>query len=232
MNMKKKFDLNDFRGFFKAGNPSMMTAFDDIMTKKEAVQSPYILEEREMHVTQMDIFSRLMGERQVFFASEVDDYSASITIAQLLYLDSQSDTDITMYIMTGGGSCSAGLGICDTMNFIKSDIKTINVSMAASMGSLLLSSGTRGKRFSLPNASCLIHQPLIGGGGLSGPTADIMIEAKQMELLRERLFRYLAQRTGQPYEKIFEDARRDFWLNAEECKKYGIIDEIIETKMD
>ena len=120
--MKKKFDLNDFRGFFKAGNPSMMTAFDDIMTKKEAVQSPYILEEREMHVTQMDIFSRLMGERQVFFASEVDDYSASITIAQLLYLDSQSDTDITMYIMTGGGSCSAGLGICDTMNFIKSDI--------------------------------------------------------------------------------------------------------------
>ena len=191
MNMKKKFNLNDFRGFFKAGNPGMMTAFDDIMTKKEAVQSPYILEEGEMHVTQMDIFSRLMGERQVFFASEVDDYSASITIAQLLYLDSQSDTDITMYIMTGGGSCSAGLGICDTMNFIKSDIKTINVSMAASMGSLLLSSGTRGKRFS-----------------------------------------YLAQRTGQPYEKIFEDARRDFWLNAEECKKYGIIDEIIETKMD
>lgn len=222
--MKHEINMKeDFRKFYKSKHPFRMTAFDDIT----AQQTPYILEEREMRMTQMDVFSRLMAERQIFFSSQVDDDSASITIAQLLYLDSLGQDDITMYIMTGGGSCSAGLGICDTMDYIRSDVSTINVSMAASMGSLLLSCGTKGKRFSLPNASVLIHQPLIGGRGLSGPTADIMIEAEQMKLLRERLFRILSDRTGQPYEKILEDAARDFWLTAEESLKYGLVDKII-----
>ena len=224
-----KFDFKDFRNFFRSSNPGKMTAFDDIM-KKQNVQSPYILEEREMNVTQMDVFSRLMGERQIFFASEVTDNSASITIAQLLYLASVSNEDIIMYVLTGGGSCSAGMGIVDTMNYIKPDIKTINVGMAASMGSVILASGTRGKRCSLPNAMTLVHQPLINN--LGGPTADIMIEARQMELLRERLFRYLAQRSGQSYEKILEDAKRDFWLNAQETLEYGLIDQIIDIKLD
>lgn len=221
----------DFRKFYRSLHPFKMTEFDDRMATliPLGVQTPYILEEREMRATQIDVFSRLMAERQIFFSSQVDDNSASIIIAQLLYLDSLGEEDITMYIMTGGGSCSSGLGICDTMDFIKSDVSTINVSMAASMGSLLLACGTKGKRLSLPNASVLIHQPLIGGGGLSGPTADILIEAKQMELLREKLFRILASRTGQPYEKILEDAARDFWLTAEESLKYGIVDKIITT---
>ena len=215
--------MKDFRNFFRSRHPFKMTMFDDIVNQ----QAPYILEEREMRVTQMDVFSRLMAERQIFFSSQVNDDSASIIIAQLLYLDSIGNDDITMYIMTGGGSCSAGLGICDTMDYVKSDISTINVSMAASMGSLLLACGTKGKRYSLPNAQVLIHQPLISGS-LGGPTADIMIEAKQMELLRERLFRILASRTGQPYEKILDDAARDFWLTAEESLEYGVVDKIIK----
>lgn len=217
----------DFRKFFQSRHPYKMTMFDDIT--RQAYQTPSILEEREMRATQIDVFSRLMAERQIFFSSQVNDESASIVIAQLLYLDSIGNDDITMYIMTGGGSCSAGLGICDTMDYIKSDVATINVSMAASMGSLLLSCGTKGKRYSLPNAQVLIHQPLISGG-LGGPAADIMIEAKQMELLRERLFRILASRTGQPYEKILEDAARDFWLTAEESLAYGVVDKIIKRE--
>lgn len=222
---------NDFRKYYKSREPYNMTAFDDIISEVEAHQSPYILEERKMNVTQMDIFSRLMRERQIFFASPVTDESASITVAQLLYLDSISNEDIIIYIMSPGGSVHVGMGVIDTMHFIKSDIKTINAGIAASMGSLLLAAGTRGKRFSLPNATVLIHQPLISGG-ISGPAADIIIEAENLKIIRERLFKYLAQRTGQTYEKILTDAARDLWLSAEESKEYGVIDAIIATKLD
>lgn len=224
--------LKDFRSYFKSKNPYMMTGFDDYNKKHQALISPYILEERELHVTQLDVFSRLMMQRTIFFTGEVEDTIAAVTQAELLYLDGTGVGDINMYINSPGGSCSSGLGVVDTMNYVQSDVATINVGMAASMGSLLLVSGARGKRRSLPNAEVLIHQPLIGGHGISGPTDDITIEAEQMKMLKERLFKIIAQRTGQPYEKIVEDARRDFWLTAEAAKDYGCIDEIIKVKLD
>ena len=215
----------DFKKYYRSKYPYNMSILEDY--EKKATVSPYILEEREMHVTQMDVFSRLMAERQIFFTSAVTSETASIIVAQLMYLDSVSGDDIIMNILSPGGECSAGMSIVDTMGYINADVSTINIGMCASMGSCLLAAGKKGKRKSLPNASVLIHQPLISGGGISGPTADILIEAKQMELLRERLFKFLAIRTGQPYEKLCQDAQRDFWLNAEESLAYGIVDEII-----
>lgn len=190
----KEFDKKDYEKFVKSRYPNSSAI-------REMVQSPYILEEHEIRATSMDVFSRLLMDRQIFFSSAVSDESAAIVVAQLLYLDSIGDSDITMYVLSPGGSCSAGASIIDTMGFIKSDISTINVGMAASYGAVIAACGTRGKRLTLPNASYLVHAPLISGGGITGSTADILIEAKEMEKLRERLFKILSQRTGQAYEK-------------------------------
>ena len=190
--------------------------------------SPSILEERQLNVTQMDVFSRLMMDRIIFLGTEVNDYTANVIQAQLLYLDSaDSDKDISIYLNTPGGSVYAGLGIYDTMQFIKSDVSTICTGMAASMGSVLLCAGTKGKRAALPHSRVLIHQPL---GGAEGQASDILIAAKEIEKTRAELISIIAQHSGQSYDKVFADADRDFWMTAEEARQYGMVDKILSKK--
>lgn len=174
-----------------------------------------------------DIFSRLLKERIIFLSGEINDALANTVVAQLLYLDSLSNEDISIYINSPGGVISAGMAIYDTMNFIKSDVSTICVGIAASMGAFLLSSGTKGKRYILPNADVMIHQPL---GGAEGQASDIKIASERILNLRERLNRILAKNTGKNLKKIEHDTERDNYLNAEEAVNYGIVDKIIQNK--
>ena len=177
-----------------------------------------------------DIFSRLLNDRIIVLSEDVNDTSASLVVAQLLYLEGQDpDKDISLYINSPGGSISAGMAIHDTMQYIKCDVSTICMGMAASMGAFLLASGTKGKRFALPNSEILIHQPLIGGqgGGLSGQTTDIKIHAEHMVYIRDKMNRMLSEYTGQPLDKIQLDTERDNYMTAEEAKAYGLIDEVI-----
>ena len=192
--------------------------------------SPTIIEERQLNVATMDVFSRLMMDRIIFLGEEVNDTTASLVVAQLLYLEAQDpDKDIQMYINSPGGSVTAGMAIYDTMQYIKCDVSTICMGMAASMGAFLLASGTKGKRFALPNSEILIHQPLIGGqgGGLSGQTTDIKIHAEHMVYIRDKMNRMLSEYTGQPLEKIQLDTERDNYMSALQAKEYGLIDEVI-----
>lgn len=187
--------------------------------------NPTIIEERRMNVAQMDVMSRLLCDRILFLGVPIDPDVANIVNAQLLFLASTDDkADITMYINTPGGSVIDGLSIMDTMLLVKPDIATVCTGLAASMGSILLSSGTKGKRSTLPHSRVMIHQPL---GGVSGQASDILIEAKEIEKCREELYRILAENTGQSYEKIFEDSDRNFWMSPKEAMAYGIIDTII-----
>ena len=178
-----------------------------------------------------DIFSRLLNDRIIVLSEDVNDTSASLVVAQLLYLEGQDpDKDISLYINSPGGSISAGMAIHDTMRYIKCDVSTICMGMAASMGAFLLASGTKGKRFALPNAEIMIHQPLIAGGqggGLSGQATDIKIHADHIVRTREKMNRMLSEYTGQPLEKVQLDTERDNFLSAEEAKAYGLIDEVI-----
>lgn len=189
--------------------------------------SPTILEERKLNVTQMDVFSRLMQERIIFLGTEIDDDVANIMTAQLLYLESVSNDDITLYINSPGGVISSGMSIVDTMNYISSDVSTVTTGMAASMGAIIASSGTKGKRFILPHGRFLLHQPL---GGVKGQASEIEIEYKEIQKYKEMLYQILAENTGQTYEKIWKDADRDFWLNAQESLDYGLVDKIITKK--
>lgn len=186
--------------------------------------NPIILEERKLNVSQLDVFSRLMMDRIIFIGDPIDDTLANIIDAQLLYLASLGDANISLYINTPGGVVSAGLSIIDTMNLVTPKISTICTGVAASMGSILLSSGEKGMRCALPHSKILIHQPL---GGASGQASDILIEAKEIEKCRKELFEILANNTGQPIEKIFQDGDRDYWLTSTEAKEYGIIDKIL-----
>ena len=220
--------MKDFRNYFKSNHPFHVSELDDYMKKSNIKNqlSPYILEEREMHVTQMDVFSRLMAERQIFFVDEVSSTTCSIVIAQLMYLNSVSNTeDIVLNISSPGGSIDAGLGLIDTIGFIDCDVKTVNLSLAASMGLVLLVAGKRGKRVSLPHARFLLHQPLISGG-LSGPVDDIQIEADQLQIIRNKLYDFIGERTGHTNEEIRQLAPRDYWFGATEALKLGFIDEI------
>ena len=190
--------------------------------------SPTIIEERQMHVTQMDVFSKLIQERQIFLGTGIDADVANIINAQLLYLDSVgTDDDITILVNTPGGSVIDGLSIYDTMNYIASDVSTITVGMAASMGSIIASSGTKGKRFILPHSRFLLHQPL---GGCKGQASDIEIEYKEIQYMKEELYKILAENTGQSFDKIYKDADRDFWLTADESANYGLVDSIIKKR--
>lgn len=222
---------SDFRKFYRSENPYKMTAFDDYVKKQNGYMNPYILEERDLHVTQLDIFSRLMMDRIIYFNSDVDDISASVTVGQLLFLDSTGNNDITMYIMSGGGVISSAFGILDTMDIIKSDIKTVSVGLSASAASLMLSNGTIGKRSSLLRSRILLHEPrIMGSHGITGPYNDMEIEIKEMKILKEMTFGVLAKNTGKTYEEICEDADRDLWLSPEQALNYGslgIIDSII-----
>ena len=187
--------------------------------------SPSILEERQLNVTQMDVFSRLMMDRIIFLGTQVDDYTANVIQAQLLFLDSSDPgKDISIYLNTPGGSVYAGLGIYDTMQFIGSDVATICTGMAASMGAVLLCAGAEGKRSALPHSRVMIHQP---SGGAQGVATDMEINLKEMLKLKEELYQIISQHSKQPYDKVYKDSERDYWMIAAEAKEYGMIDEVL-----
>ena len=192
---------------------------------------PYVVEQSAHGERSYDIFSRLLNDRIIVLSEDVNDTTASLVVAQLLYLEGQDpDKDISLYINSPGGSISAGMAIHDTIQYIKCDVSTICMGMAASMGAFLLASGTKGKRFALPNAEIMIHQPLIAGGqggGLSGQATDIKIHADHIIRTRAKINRLLSEYTGQPLEKIQQDTERDNYLTAQQAKEYGLIDEVI-----
>lgn len=191
---------------------------------------PMVIEQTSKGERSYDIYSRLLKERIIFLADEVNDVTASLVIAQLLFLDAEDPgKDIFLYINSPGGSVSAGMGIFDTMNYIKSDVCTICVGMAASMGAFLLTAGAKGKRYALPNSTIMIHQPL---GGAQGQASDIKIHADHILKTREKLNRILSERTGKPLEQVEKDTDRDNFLSADEAKAYGLIDEVMSNIND
>ncbi len=192
---------------------------------------PYVIEQTSKGERSYDIFSRLLKDRIIFLSEDVNSASASLVVAQLLFLESEDpDKEISLYINSPGGSITDGMAIVDTINYIKCPVSTICVGLAASMGAVLLASGTKGRRFATPNAEILIHQPLIGGGGLSGQTTEIKIHADHMVKTRDKLNKLLSERTGQSLETIVRDTERDNYMTAEEALKYGLIDEIMEKR--
>lgn len=192
---------------------------------------PYVIEQTGQGERSYDIYSRLLKDRIIFLSEDVNDTTASLIVAQLLFLESEDpDKDIMFYINSPGGSITAGMAIYDTMQYIKCDVSTICVGMAASMGAFLLCSGTKGKRLALPNSEIMIHQPLISGGGLSGQTTDIKIYTDHLVKTKQKMNEILAQRTGQTYEKICADTERDNFMSAPEALAYGLIDKVIEDR--
>jgi ATP-dependent Clp protease protease subunit len=216
--------MTDFEKFARSKGVSSMT-LDGFV--KSGYINPTILEERKMNVTQMDVFSRLMQERIIFLGTDIDPDVANILNAQLLWLDSMGEDEITMMINSPGGYCYDGLSIIDTMNYIQSPVTTQCVGMAASMGAVILSAGEKGHRFALPHSRVMIHQPL---GGAHGQATDILIEAEQIKILKNELCGILAENSGQTLEKVLEDCERDHWMIAAEAKEYGLIDDIIIKK--
>ena len=190
--------------------------------------TPYIMEERQLNVAQMDVFSRLMMDRIIFLGTDVNDQVANIVTAQLLFLESvDSAKDIQIYINSPGGSVYAGLGIYDTMQFIKPDVATICTGIAASMAAVLLRAGTEGKRSALPHSRVMIHQP---SGGAQGVASDMEINLKEMLKLKNELYEIIAKHSKQPFAKVYKDSERDYWMIAREAKEYGMIDEVLERK--
>lgn len=219
---------NDFRKFAtqKLGMSGMV--LDDVVKAQNGYLNPYILEERQLNVTQLDVFSRLMMDRIIFLGTEINDYTANTLQAQLLYLDSvDPDKDISIYINSPGGSVYAGLGIYDTMQFINSDVNTICTGMAASMAAVLLVAGKEGKRSALTHSRVMIHQPM---GGVQGPASDIEITARQIQLLKDELYHIIADHSHNTFEKVWADSDRDYWMTAAEAKEYGMIDKVMAHK--
>ncbi len=200
--------------------------YDEIITSMNPTgMTPNIIEERQMNAVAMDVFSRLMMDRIIFLGTGINDQIANIIQAQLLFLEStDASKDIQIYINSPGGSVYAGLGIYDTMQFIKPDVATICTGMAASMGAVLLCAGAKGKRSGLPHSRVMIHQPL---GGAQGQASDIEITAREIVSLKKELYDIIAKHSGQSYEKIEEDSDRDFWMKADRAKDYGMIDEVL-----
>ena len=190
--------------------------------------SPTILEERQLNVTQMDVFSRLMMERIIFLGTAVDDYSANVIQAQLLYLDSSDPgKDVSIYINSPGGSVYAGLGIYDTMQYISSDVSTICTGIAASMAAVLLVAGAKNKRYALKHSRIMIHQPM---GGVQGQASDIEITAREILKLKNDLYSIISEHSGQPFDKILKDSDRDYWMTSQEAAEYGMIDKVLEKQ--
>jgi ATP-dependent Clp protease protease subunit len=215
--------MNDFLKFAVSNGMNSMHV-ENAMNASASYISPSILEERQLNVTQMDVFSRLMMDRIIFLGTEVNDYTANVIQAQLLYLDSvDSERDINIYLNTPGGSVYAGLGIYDTMQFIQSRVATICTGMAASMGAVLLVAGEKGMRAALPHSRVMIHQPL---GGIQGQASDIEITAREILKLKDELYQIISDHSGQTVEKIRQDADRDYWMTAEEALQYGMIDKV------
>lgn len=218
----------DFRKFAtqKTGINSMV--LDDVVAVQNQYLNPYILEERQLNVTQMDVFSRLMMDRIIFLGTSIDDTTANVLQAQLLYLDSvDSGKDISIYVNSPGGSVYAGLGIYDTMQFIQSPVATICTGMAASMAAVLLVAGTEGKRSALPHSRVMIHQPL---GGAQGQASDIEITAREIMKLKKELYTIIAEHSHTDFDKVWADSDRDYWMTAQEAKEYGMIDRVLSRK--
>ena len=219
---------NDFKKFATKHVGINSMVLDDVISMQNQYLNPYILEERQLNVTQMDVFSRLMMDRIIFLGTQIDDYTANTLQAQLLYLDSvDSGKDINIYVNSPGGSVHAGLGIYDTMQFIKSDVSTICTGMAASMAAVLLVAGKEGKRFALPHSRVMIHQPM---GGAQGQASDIEITAREIQKLKQELYTIIAEHSHQPYDKVWADSDRDYWMTAQEAKEYGMIDQVLAKK--
>lgn len=200
----------------------------DVIKSQSQYLNPYILEERQLNVTQMDVFSRLMMDRIIFLGTQIDDYTANTLQAQLLYLDSvDPDKDISIYINSPGGSVSAGLGIYDTMQFVNSNVATLCTGMAASMAAVLLVSGAEGKRTSLPHSRIMIHQPM---GGVQGQASDIEITAREIQKLKRELTQIIATHAHKDYETVLADSDRDHWMTAQEALEYGMVDCVLEKK--
>ena len=216
----------EFEKFALSGGISSLK-LDYYKKQVESSLTPYILEEREMRVTQMDIFSRLMMDRILWVAGPVNDQMSTVVQAQLMFLDSVDNRDITMHIDSPGGSVKSGLSMVDVMEYIKSDIVTVNTGMAASMGSILLGAGTRGKRYSLRFSKVMLHQ---SSGGFGGNIQDAKIDFQEWEKVNKILFDLLGSYCDKTPEQVMQDATRDFWMDAEEAVKYGIIGEIIKNK--
>ena len=218
---------NDYAKFAKSNCGVSSSVLDGYTKHQDLYLNPTIIEERKLNVAQMDVFSRLMMDRILWLNTEVDADVMNILNSQMLYLDSISNDDISLYINSPGGSVVAGLSTYDIMNYINSDVATYCMGMSASMGAVLLSSGAKGKRYSLPHGEILIHQPL---GGAQGQASDILIAAEQIRKCKDTLYGILSQNTGKSVEEITKDADRDFWMTPDESKEYGIIDEIIYKK--
>lgn len=219
---------NEFDKYAVKGQRISSMTLDRYKSAVDAYINPTIIEERKLNVASMDVFSRLMMDRIIFLGVPIDDDVANIIEAQLLFLSStDSAADISLYINTPGGQVSSGLGIYDTMQIVSPDVATICVGMAASMGSVILCAGAHGKRSALPHSKVLIHQPL---GGAQGQASDIMIAAKEIEKTRTELYNIISEHSGQPYEKVFADADRDYWMTAQEALDYGMVDEILSKK--
>lgn len=218
-------DPKDFRKYATGHMGLNSTMLDKYTSITSSYISPTIIEERQLNVAQMDVFSRLMMDRIIFVGLPIDEYVANIVQAQLLYLDSVDPSkDISIYFNTPGGSVYAGLGIYDTMQYISCDISTICTGLAASMGAVLLTAGTKGKRFALKHSRVMIHQPL---GGAQGQSVDIEITTREIVKLRKELYTIISEHSGNPFKKIEKDADRDYWMTAEEAKGYGMIDEVL-----
>ena len=217
--------MDDFRKYATKHLRMNSNALDSYMNITSSYISPTIIEERQLNVAQMDVFSRLMMDRIIFLGTQVDDYSANVIQAQLLYLDSSDPgKDISIYINSPGGSVYAGYGIYDTMQFIGCDVSTICTGMAASFAAVLLVAGTKCKRMALPHSRVMIHQPL---GGVHGQASDIEITAREILKVKKELYTIISTHSGKPYEEVERDSDRDYWMTAEEAKAYGMVDEIL-----
>lgn len=217
--------MNDFKKYATKHLGMNGLALDKYMDITSSYISPTIIEERQLNVAQMDVFSRLMMDRVIFLGTQVDDYTANVIQAQLLYLDAaDAGKDISIYLNTPGGSVYAGLGIYDTMQYIQSDVSTICTGMAASMGAVLLVAGAEGKRFALKHSRVMIHQPM---GGAQGQASDIEITAREIQKLKKELYTILADHSGNPFERIEKDSDRDYWMTSQEALEYGMIDKVL-----
>jgi ATP-dependent Clp protease protease subunit len=223
--MKLQNMNNEFRKYATKHLGISSISLDRFTSTAQNYISPTIIEERQLNIATMDVFSRLMMDRIIFLGVPVDDYVANIIQAQLLFLESvDSKRDIQIYLNTPGGSVYAGLGIYDTMQYIAPDVSTICTGMAASMGAVLLCAGAKGKRTALKHSRILIHQPM---GGAQGQASDIEITAREIQKLKQELYEIIASHSNQDYEKIWKDSDRDYWMTAQEAKDYGMIDEVL-----
>jgi ATP-dependent Clp protease protease subunit len=219
---------NEFRKFATKHLGMNSLALDNFMAREGGYISPSILEERQLNVTQMDVFSRLMMDRIIFLGSEINDYVANVIQAQLLFLDtSDPGKDISIYINSPGGSVHAGLGIYDTMQYISSKVGTICTGMAASMAAVLLVAGEKGARSALPHSRVLIHQPM---GGVQGQASDMEIAVNEIKKIKIELYKIISERSGQPFERVEKDSDRDYWMTAQEAFEYGMVDNLLTKR--